>query len=78
MRLERALAAVTALGDIFEGGAVMNRAGGFQLLAARTDIEIPLAVVGKLSPAVDAVRRHFGSIPHRDVRYDIAVDQIAQ
>ena len=46
VRLERTLAAVTALGDIFEDAAIMNRAGCFQLLIARTDIEIPFAIVG--------------------------------
>jgi hypothetical protein len=31
VRLERTLAAITALGDVFERGAVMNRAGRFRL-----------------------------------------------
>ena len=65
LRLERTLAAVTAPGDIFECGAVINRAGCFQLLAAGTDIEIALAVVGKLGTGEFAIRRRLGSIPHR-------------
>ncbi len=40
--LEWTAGTVAALGDVFDGGAVMNAARGFQLLAAGTDIEIAL------------------------------------
>ncbi len=78
LRLQRTLAAVTTLGDLFEGGAVMNRAGCFQLLAAGTDIEIADGVVGKLVTGEYAIRRHFGLIPHRNVRDDVTLDQLPQ
>jgi hypothetical protein len=46
----------------------MNGARRFQLFPAWTDIEIAILFAGEVGTVEFAVRRHFASIPHRNVR----------
>ena len=50
----------------------MGGAGGLQLFAGGTGIEIALVVIGEIGAGELAVRRHFTLIPDGDVRIDAA------
>ncbi len=76
--LERAACTVTLLGDVFDGVSDVNAPGGLQLLAAGTDREIALPVVGEIGAGEPAVCCDLALIPERDVRLDMAIDQPAE
>ena len=76
--LERTLAALTTLGDVFERGPAMSGSRCLQFLAVWTDVEVALFVVGEVGPRELAARGDLALIPERDMRFDAMVHQPAQ